>query len=101
MSPWLMVLPVGGLGWWMLGFPPGWGWLVLPMIPSMPVTFGMLLVLATVVIGAYAGLAWVRWPHRSVPRVSQRANLSITTGIGETGCRAPIRCRWYGPGTPP
>jgi hypothetical protein len=26
-SLWLMVLPVGGLGWWMLGFPPGWGWL--------------------------------------------------------------------------
>ena len=60
MSPWFMVLPVGGLGWWMLGFPPGWGWLVLPMIPSMPVSLGMLLVLATVVIGAYAGLAWVR-----------------------------------------
>ena len=38
MSPWLMVLPVGGLGWWMLGFPPGWGWLVLPMIPPMPVS---------------------------------------------------------------
>jgi hypothetical protein len=30
------------------------------MIPSMPVSFGMLVVLATVVIGAYAGLAWVR-----------------------------------------
>ena len=30
------------------------------MIPAMPVTFGMLLVLATVVIGAYAGLVWVR-----------------------------------------
>ena len=41
MSPWLMVLPVGGLGWWMLGFPPGWGWLVLPMIPSMPVSFSI------------------------------------------------------------
>jgi hypothetical protein len=26
----------------------------------MPVSFGMLLVLATVVIGAYAGLIWVR-----------------------------------------
>jgi hypothetical protein len=50
----------GWIGVWMLGFPPGWGWLVLPMIPSMPVSFGMLLVLATVVIGAYAGLAWVR-----------------------------------------
>jgi len=36
------------------------GWLVLPMIPAMPVSFGMLLVLATAVIGAYAGLAWVR-----------------------------------------
>jgi hypothetical protein len=60
MSPWFMVLPVGGLGWWMLGFPPGWGWLVAPMIPTMPVSFGMLLVLATVVIGAYAGLIWVR-----------------------------------------
>ena len=60
MSLWLLVLPVGELGWGMLGFPPGWGWLVLPMIPSMPVSFGMLLVLATVVIGAYAGLAWVR-----------------------------------------
>ena len=29
------------------------------MIPSMPVSFGMLLVLATVVIGAY-GARWVR-----------------------------------------
>ena len=53
-------MPVGGLGWWILGFPPGWGWLVVPMIPAMPVSFGMLLVLATVVIGAYAGLVWVR-----------------------------------------
>jgi hypothetical protein len=30
------------------------------MIPSMPVSLGMLLVFATVVIGVYAGLAWVR-----------------------------------------
>jgi hypothetical protein len=58
MSPWLMLLPVGGVGWWMLGFPPGWGWFVAPMIPAMPMTFGMLVVLATVVFGAYSGLVW-------------------------------------------
>ena len=60
MAGWLMLLPVGGLGWWLLGFPPGWGWIVVPMIPAMPVSLGMLLVLATVVIGAYGGLVWVR-----------------------------------------
>jgi hypothetical protein len=58
--PWLMLLPVAGVGWWLLGFPPGWGWIVAPMIPSMPVNFGMLVVLATVVIGAYGALAWWR-----------------------------------------
>ena len=30
------------------------------MIPSMPVNLGMLVVLATVVVGLYGGLAWVR-----------------------------------------
>jgi hypothetical protein len=60
MNSWFMLLPVGGLVWWLLGFPPGWGWIVVPMIPSTPVSLGMLLVLATVVIGAYAGLVWVR-----------------------------------------
>ena len=59
-SPWLMLVPIPGIGWWFFGFPPGWGWIVLPMIPGQPVTLGMLLVLATVVIGAYAGLAWLR-----------------------------------------
>ena len=57
---WLIPLPFLGLGWWLLGFPPGWGWLVLPVIPTMPVSVGMLLTLATVVIGAYAALAWLR-----------------------------------------
>ena len=57
---WLLALPVAGIGWWALGFPPGWGWLVLPIVPSMPVSVGMLVALATVVIGAYAGLAWLR-----------------------------------------
>jgi hypothetical protein len=59
-NPWLLFLPVAGIGWWMLGFPPGWGWLVIPLIPTMPVNVGMLVTLATVVIGAYAGLAWFR-----------------------------------------
>jgi hypothetical protein len=59
-SVWLTLLPVGGVAWWLLGFPPGWGWLVLPMFPNMPVSLGMLLVLATVVIGAYGALAWLR-----------------------------------------
>ena len=36
------------------------GLLVLPMIPGMPVTVGMLVVLATVVIGAYSALVWLR-----------------------------------------
>jgi hypothetical protein len=48
------------VGWWLLGFPPGWGWLVLPMSPSMPVSGGQLVVLATVVIAVYSGLAWWR-----------------------------------------
>ncbi len=56
----LLVLPVAGIGWWALGFPPGWGWLILPMLPGMPITGGMLIVLATVVIGAYSGLVWYR-----------------------------------------
>jgi hypothetical protein len=59
-TPWLLLLPLGGVVWWLLGFPPGWGWLVLPMIPSMPVTVGMLVVLATVVIGGYSALVWLR-----------------------------------------
>jgi hypothetical protein len=59
-TPWLLVLPVLGVGWWMLGFPPGWGWLVLPVVPTMPVSAGMLISVAAVVIGAYAGLAWLR-----------------------------------------
>lgn len=59
-NPWLLIVPVAGIGWWMLGFPPGWGWLILPIIPTMPVSVGMLLTLATVVFGLYAGLAWLR-----------------------------------------
>jgi hypothetical protein len=59
-SPWLFPIPVAGIGWWLLGFPPGWDWIVLPLTPSMAVSFGSLVTLATVVIGAYAGLAWLR-----------------------------------------
>lgn len=59
-SPWLMLLPLGGAAWWLFGFPPGWGWLVWPMISGMPVSLGMLVVLATVVIGCYSALVWLR-----------------------------------------
>jgi hypothetical protein len=60
MAPWLTLLPVAGLGWWLLGFPPGWGWIFVPVIPSMPVSAGALVVLGTVVIGLYGGLIWLR-----------------------------------------
>ena len=59
-SPALLVVPVVGIGWWLLGFPPGWGWLVVPLIPTMPISIGILVTLATVVIGGFAGLAWLR-----------------------------------------
>jgi hypothetical protein len=55
-----LLLPIPAVGWWLLGFPPGWGWLVLPMFPSTPISGGMVVVLATVVIAAYSGLAWWR-----------------------------------------
>ena len=59
-SPALLVVPVAGIGWWLLGFPPGWGWLVVPLIPTMSISVGILVTLATVVIGGFAGLAWLR-----------------------------------------
>jgi len=58
--PALLLLPLAGIGWWLLGFPPGWGWLVVPVIPTMPVSVGSLISLVAVVVGAYAGLAWLR-----------------------------------------
>jgi hypothetical protein len=50
---WPIVLPIPALGWWLLGFPPGWGWLVQPMLPPMPVSLGMLVVLGLVVVGCW------------------------------------------------
>jgi hypothetical protein len=50
---WPLLLPIGGVGWWLLGFPPGWGWLVLPMVPQMPVSLGMVIVLGLVVLGLW------------------------------------------------
>jgi hypothetical protein len=55
-----MLLPVPAVTWWPLGFPPGWGWLVLRMLPGMPTSLGTLLRLAAVVVGAYSALAWLR-----------------------------------------
>ncbi len=59
-NPWLLILPVAGIGWWILGFPPSWGWIINPFVSNMPVNLGEVVALATVVIGAYAGLAWLR-----------------------------------------
>lgn len=59
-SPWLAVLPIAGIGWWMLGFPPGYGWLVLPVIPTMPVNLGELISVGLVVLGMWGLLAWLR-----------------------------------------
>ena len=51
---WPILLPLPALGWWLLGFPPGWTWLVAPMFPSMPISLGVLVVFALVLLG----LAW-------------------------------------------
>jgi hypothetical protein len=59
-TPWLLLLPVAGAGWWMLGFPPGWGWIVVPPIPSVPVNVGEVVSLGLVVLGMFGGLAWLR-----------------------------------------
>jgi hypothetical protein len=55
-----LLLPLAGVGWWLVGFPPCWSWLVVPLIPTMPVSIESLITLATVVVGAYAGLARLR-----------------------------------------
>jgi hypothetical protein len=59
-DPAMLLLPLAGIGWWLLGFPPGWGWLIVPVIPAMPVSVGLLISLGAVVVGAYAGVAWLR-----------------------------------------
>ena len=59
-SRWLTFLPVACIGWWALGFPPGWDWLFFPIIPTMGVSWGVLITLGTVVGGLYAGLIWLR-----------------------------------------
>ncbi len=56
----MMLLPVACIGWWVLGFPPGWGWLIFSIIPGIALSPGVLIALATVVVGLYAGLAWLR-----------------------------------------
>ena len=59
-SVWLIFLPLPAALWWWLGFPPGWGWVVLPMMPGMPVSLGELLVLVAFIIGGFAALVWLR-----------------------------------------
>lgn len=39
---------------------PGWGWIVTPIMPTMPVNAGELLALIAVVVGLYGGLVWFR-----------------------------------------
>ena len=51
---WPILLPIPGVGWWLLGFPPGWGWLVAPMFPPMPISLGMLLTLLLVLVGLWS-----------------------------------------------
>ncbi len=60
MGLWPVLLIPAGLGWWLLGFPPGWGWIVTPIMPTMPVNAGELLALIAVVVGLYGGLVWFR-----------------------------------------
>jgi hypothetical protein len=55
-----MLLPLACIGWWVLGFPPGWDWLVLPIIPGVGLNPGVLVVLGAVVVGLYTGLVWLR-----------------------------------------
>ena len=50
-SLWPILLPIPAVGWWLLGFPPGWGWLVAPMFPPMPISVGILVVFALVLVG--------------------------------------------------
>jgi hypothetical protein len=57
---WLTLLPVASIGWWAFGFPPRWGWLLFPFIPSMGVSVALLITFGTVVVGLYAGLIWLR-----------------------------------------
>jgi hypothetical protein len=48
---WPILLPIPAVGWWLLGFPPGWGWLLVPMFPPMPISVGILVVFALVLVG--------------------------------------------------
>ena len=50
---WPLVLPLPGLGWWLLGFPPGGAWLIAPLFPSIPISLGTLLILLLVLVGVW------------------------------------------------
>jgi hypothetical protein len=55
-----MLVPVLGIGWWVLGFPPGWDWLIFPLIPSMGVSLGVLVTFGTVLLGLFVAVTWLR-----------------------------------------
>jgi hypothetical protein len=49
---WPLLIPVPALTWWLLGFPPGWGWILTPVFPTMPITsIGMLVVMLALLVG--------------------------------------------------
>jgi hypothetical protein len=56
----LFPVPVLGISWWLLGHPPGWDWVFWPVIPTMGVSLGLLITFATVVVGLFGGLLWLR-----------------------------------------
>jgi hypothetical protein len=59
-TPAFALVPVLGIGWWALGYPPGWDWLIFPLIPTMGVSLGVLVTFATVLLGLYAAVIWLR-----------------------------------------
>ena len=57
---WLFLLPAASIGWWVLGYPPGWDWLFFLVIPTMGVSAGALVTLGGVVFGLHGGLIRLR-----------------------------------------
>jgi hypothetical protein len=41
-------------------YPPGWDWLIFPLTPTMGLSLGVLVTFATVLLGLYAAVIWLR-----------------------------------------